>query len=207
MKKIILIIAILFISSSCLAASVTNAVRGVVGQGAAAACAESANEINSRRDTVDATAYSLGAGLSLCFQATADCSGSLGTAYLYHDSNTKVPEAKVCVYTEGDADAVADADDVGVNSGAATCSASIATGATGGWKTGAFSTGTVTTGQTYWLCVFVSSTDAWDTFRAGTGTIYYTTLGDLYSTPPANLSALVDTVDSFGPIDFYVTIK
>jgi len=205
MKKLIL--SILLVLCMCFQASAFNPLV-VCGGGVAAeagGCSEAENEINSARDTTYGSSFTQNANVNYTYLFTADCTGSLGTAYIYTDDGSGTANAKVCVYAEGDADTTPDTADTGVDGGSAACTGAISEAGGVGWKSGAFSTGTVTEGSSYWITIMVADS-GWNHTLSDTATVWYREDAAYYGTPPDNIDGYNSSVPDAGPVSVYVTI-
>jgi hypothetical protein len=130
-----------------------------------------------------ATTVGLSIGRSDCWSVSASATGTLTTAYIHH-ADTNTASAKVCVYSN-------DGDSPDAGDSKLGCSSAI-TPSTIGWSSAAMSGGSVSTGTSYYLCVFtdddntkyfrMSQTDA-----APTSSVYYRTDGDFFDTEDADL--------------------
>lgn len=118
-----------------------------------------------------------------CMLHTADCSGTLGTAYFFH--RTQGSKHKIAVYSTTDT----------VHSTAPTngtrlgYTSEITAGADDDWYSAAMSGGTVTQGSKYWLCYLTPTLDGGIAGKHDTGLDRHSIdwgTGE-YTTPPASL--------------------
>jgi hypothetical protein len=148
---------------------------------AAPACNPASNEVGDRTDYgtehIDFSADTL-----YCFLYTADCSGTLGYAYIYH-YGTATDNAKVCVYSD-DGDGNADAGDTKI-----ACSDAITASADQQYQSSGKLGGSVIKDTNYWVCVIPDST-GFDVTRTASGyrTLNWGVETGSYATPPNNLT-------------------
>jgi hypothetical protein len=206
MKKVLTLFFILWCSTAW-AVEPINLARGfnpyVAGStgGAAASCSEATNEVGLRDEGTDTR--TLAPDIAVCYEATADCTGTLGTGYAYHN-NTTAANVKTCVFLKG-----TNPDTNGTNTKVG-CSSSIAGGTSTGWKTSAMDGGSVTGTASYWVCIFVESGGSDFEIKAGDGTytFWYLTGSGYYASPPANLYNVSFSSSAASAYrNFYVTIK
>jgi hypothetical protein len=199
MKKLLWILLILLIATPAFAGP---EIFFAVKKGAASSCNPTTNEIDSQRDTLYATDYDYVNPMAICYRKTADCSGTLDTAYLYIDEASGTAEVKICVYN-------------GTGTGTPTsantkigCSGSIVTGGGIGWKSSPMDGGSTTASASYFVCVFNSSTAGFATRRSGGATpVYSDQSSSYYNSPPANLGSGPATADAGYDINAYITLK
>jgi hypothetical protein len=205
MKKFILLF--LLIPSLCFAVepidfsksiAMSPAILGGSGGGpAAAGCNPATNEVGNR--ATELTSQSCAADIAMCFLSAADCSGDLDTAYVYGSAASGNASVKVCVYSS-------DGGNPGSGDLKIGCSGGIAESGGVGWKSGVMDGGSVIASSSYWVCLFVSTTEAWSAVRNSTGTLWYKATSGAYDTPPANLSSVTNSI-AWAPLSLYVTIK
>jgi hypothetical protein len=182
MVRILATICLLLALVSSHSHALCPAVLGGGQAGTVSGCDYTSNEIGDR--TQYGTNLDWISDRMYCLQYTADCTGTLRYAYVYH-STTDSESAKICVYSEGDADSVADSSDVLLG-----CSGAIASGGSTGWKTDGVALNiAVTNGVSYWVCGIGSSStfNMYYSTAAGT-TAYYDTIAGSYATPPGDLT-------------------
>lgn len=194
MRKLILSILLVL----CLA-SMARADGLYYAAGAAAGCNVSTNEVGFRTQYTNGHATNA-LGIR-CFLATADCSGTLKTAYAYTTDAGGSASVKICIYTEGDADTAPDSSDLKVG-----CSSAISESGGAGWKSAAMEGGTVTNTTSYWVCMFNSATEGWESVGNDSSDIWYAS-SDYYTSPPANLGSDITNHAAVGPYSIYVTIE
>ena len=200
MKKLILLI--LLIPGLCLGAEAVKTVAGVAdssvktvtGKTSAdiktlcgvgyndgdAGCDTATNEVGDRTEYTG-TSYAIASHGLWCWPYTADCTGNVAAAYLYH-RGTGAQTAWVGLYSKTDtAPAAADAL-------LSSNSTQISSSTDKEWGTQAVGSYAVSSGTTYWVCVLPSSlSGGWDVY-SGTGNSdrYLKDIGQ--NTLPDNLS-------------------
>ena len=187
MKKTIYIaLLVTLIPTLCLAGALQKKLCGVIGKKntAESSCNAASDQVGVR--ATGASNATIAPQYMYCNLATADCSGDLGYAYLYH-SGTNDDDAYVCIYTY-------DSDPPDVGDKKYKCTALMDASSSQGWiKSAAKLTGTVNNGTTYFVCV-LGGTKAWQyAYDGGAVTLYYE--GTFASGPPDDLTA-VDTWDT-----------
>jgi hypothetical protein len=128
-------------------------------------------------------------GRLYCLLATADCSGTLGTAYIYGSGATGALKALLFSTT--------DTSGTPTNGTLISSTAEIGFAAGAGWSSAATTGGSVTATTKYWLCYHVRVAPA----------LYYTTgvgrysvdLTDPYATPPNKIPVAADCTASTVP--------
>jgi hypothetical protein len=194
MKKLFIILCILFFATPCLANQI------IIGKKKAApSCSVDTNEVGDR--TQEATDRTLSQGYLYMFAATADCSGNLAIPYLYFagasgDSVT----VRLCIYSKSDT-TPQEADALICDSG------DIAGGGDAEWKAGTTcASGSVTNTTGYWIGVQTWAVGgAWTGKRAGSATLYYAS--NSVSTCAATLTGLTfSTSASNAPLSAYFQI-
>jgi len=162
-------------------------------------CDTATNEVGDRSE--ESGTVSLNADIVLCYLSSADCTGTLYQAYLYHN-NATASNAKVGIYAD-DGNSTPDENDTSV-----VVSDSITGGTSTGWKTSSASLGgSVTNGSNYWICTMVESGGNTFVAKSGDGAgAYYILSSGFYASPPANLGGSWDSL-SESPISVYVNIE
>jgi hypothetical protein len=193
MKKILIAsLAILLISSAIEAYALSAAVQAVCGANGTSCTASTPETDNSEIGTITAggSSASIGTARMYCMLYQADCTGTLGTAYLYGLSNA----AKISVYSTTDTDH-ASTPTVGTLVG---YSGAISFGGEAGWVNSATNGGSVTSGNYYWLCIHTTTTSP--TFYYTTGlNRWYIDITGVYTTPPSALPVAGDCTGSKTP--------
>ena len=163
-------------------------------------CDTATNEVGDRVE--ESGTVALNADIAICFPGTADCTGTLYQAYLYHQ-DTNASNAKIGIYTDQDAGA-----DPGIGDLQVGVSGVIAGSTSTGWKASAASIGgSVTSSANYWVCIFVESGGSSWLAKSGDGAGAYYVLGSgMYATPPANLDETWLAL-SESPISAYINIE
>jgi hypothetical protein len=202
MKTLILIIITLLLAIPCLAGSGSVAITLSGTAGAAGGCSESTNEVGNRNQ--ETNVGGINPGEAFASRAQADCTGTLGTAYVYH-GDTVASEVKICVYNDAGTASALDTSDTLVG-----CTAAMSIDTSTGWKTGAINAGSVTSGNYYWVIILTNS-------ALGTFAPVYSSSPSLswwhidwtsnFATPPANTGAGWADIGTYAPISAYVTIK
>jgi len=175
---------------------------------AAPSCNPASNEVGYRSEYVSAGIH-IGLDDAILVLGTADCSGTLGYAYVYH-YDTANDTAKVCVWRDNGATPnVPDTTD-DVLSGM-TCS-TVTSGSSAGWKQSAAKLGgSVTNGTSYWIGIIGSNnTYTWSTGFSSTGTTRrydWDGVAFSYASPPATLNGDYTNYDTSSSISVYVEIE
>ncbi len=174
---------------------------GIVGGGVpgVTGCNPTTNEVGPRETF--STSAALSSEAEYLFAASADCTGTLGTAHFYHNSTTQ-SEVKICVYNKLSSEPTTSDTLVG-------CSNAIDLGTTTGDKTGSM-TGTynVTNEASYYVTIFISTTANADTFRNASTTVWYKTgCTGCYASPPGTLNNSMSSASNWGDIMAYITIQ
>lgn len=177
---------------------------GGSGSPAAGGCNPASNEVGDRTDYSGANLEGMDGDMMYAFRVQADCTGTLGDAYIYH-GNTTASAVKVCVYTSSSttpqsADAVV------------RCSGAIAGGTSTGWKTvDESASGSVTSGNYYWITYTVASGNAWSYAHNASGTLYYKSCDSTcYADIPTNMATMGtgwSSAAGYTPGSAYFTIE
>lgn len=180
-KTIVVILSLMFLSSSCLAGSVQDKCKGVIEKKrGASSCSTATNEIGNRSaGTVDTYAYT--ASSIYCQAYTPDCSGNTAAAYLYH-RGTSAARARVGIYNKSGSSPV-----VG-DTKIAEANAILTSSTDKEWATATFPSTAVSSTTAVWLCIVPGDTNGsnWDAYVAnGTSNRYSQAIGA--TTLPANL--------------------
>lgn len=201
---IALILAIILFATPTLGMNLHSAMMMVTKQ-QAIACSSSTDEVGNRTE-ITSIAAALEQQDMYCVIYTPDCTsgcttGTLGYAYLYHNS-TGSDNAKVCVYSD-DGDGIRNVDDLKI-----ACSGVMASSSAEWKKSTDKLTGSITCASPYWLCVTTDNTQ-W--------TIGYKNTGDksakvqvsdsMYTSPPDNLTGTWDAYDASMDWSVYVEIE
>jgi hypothetical protein len=159
MKRLFIILCILFFATPCLANQI------IIGKKKAVpSCSVDTNEVGTRSEL--ATDRTLSSGYLYLWAATADCTGDLAVPYLYHNA-TDTPTVRLCIYSKSDT-TPQEADALICDSG------DIVTGGSTGWKTGTTcASGSVTSTTEYWIGVQLRAGDNWVGKRGSSATLYY----------------------------------
>jgi hypothetical protein len=134
-----------------------------------------------------------------CWLRQADCTGSLGTAYIYARSTSGDRYQKLLVASTTDTDPSASP----TNGTVIGYTAEITTDTSAGWDSTAMSGGSVTQSEYYWVCIATPNSASISNFyydAGGPQRHYVSSAGD-YDTLPATLpvsSDCVGTDDPFG---------
>jgi hypothetical protein len=182
MRIILSILLVLALATSTFAADMHQSLKMVMGSAPAASCATATGTLGNTN--VESSIQSVVANRIYIRLVTLTCdagcsTGSLSTAYLYHNG-TGEDNAKVCLYLD-DGDDTPDSGDSLVG-----CTSAITT-STQDWATGAIS-GSVTCGSKYFIGM-ISDATSWASRRQTTsGTGFYQTISGSYTTPPSTLS-------------------
>ena len=169
MKKYILVLLILLLSTLCYAAIDTfegetitdaNNIEGcttcdtIDGQVKKAAGCTASTPGNDNSEigyiTVGASSTALTGSRMYAWLYAADCTGDLGTAYVYLSNAAGSGDVKVAVYSTTDTDT----ESIPTNGTRIGYTGEIAMDAVAGWDNGAMSGGSVVATTKYWLAVF-----------------------------------------------------
>lgn len=196
---LIRIFLILLLASPAYAGSVTV----VVGQPTSiSGCSASTNEVGDR--TQESTSGSISLNYAWVFRSTADCSGTLEDAYIYHN-DTNESSVKVCVYVSTNADLASDS-----SASLVGCSPAIAGGSSTGYKTGSIGSGGVTNGNYYWVAIFKQNGgNNWVTTRGAAAgkTLWSKSASGYYDSIPDPLPSTGWTANAnYGDPSVYVQI-
>lgn len=163
----------------------------------ASTCNVATNEIGARDIGSDDT--NIYADVMVCNLASADCSGTLATGYLYSIANNG-SLARVCIYSD-DGDSLPGVEDLKLS-----CTTNLLDDAITTWLSSSMDTATsVTLGTNYWIC-FASKTANWLP-RYGSGGSYQThACSGCADSPPATLTGTWSNVGSYYT-SMYVTIQ
>lgn len=195
MKRLLFCLIFLLISFPAYA-QMQGTGTGVLGVAAAAGCSVSTNEVGNRAE--EATSQLLGSNNYMyCNLWTPDCSGTLTTAYLYHDS-TSSHVAKVSIYLD-DGDEAPDSGDARVDY------TGVLTSTAAEWASGAVTVGAiVSTANKYWVCMHTDS-GQWVRLYGNGISNFYGSFEGSYTTPPDTLNgAWTETANR--QMSMYITI-
>jgi hypothetical protein len=170
--------------------------------GSVSGCNPANDEVGSRSTGGSAQAFSN--GYVYCNYATADCTGTLGKAYIWNGNADD--DVKVGIFTAASSAPPDINDTVIAWSGEITST----DGAESWWASSTDLGGSVTSGSGYYICI-ITSTDNWaGNYDAGS-TLYYNAVetGHSYASPPDTLYADEDGWSSTADrkIEVYVEIK
>ena len=184
MKKTLLILLALSLCLPVYGATVS----GRPCPGGAAACTPSTpGNDNSELGymTEGGTSTAVSNEVIYCQMFSADCSGTLGTAYIYTIANVGSGTSKIGVFSTSDSN---DANPP-TNGTLVGYTGVINSDDSAGWDSGAMSGGSVTSSAKYWLCLFTNSNIGYRIKRyydAGL-TRHAKTVSGVYATIPATL--------------------
>lgn len=154
-----------------------------VAAAAAASCNVATNEIGNR--TQETNNRTLSAGSIWAQLGTAECTGTLETAYIYYNHDTEGGAVKVCIYSAAGSEATPNhASNVKIG-----CSGVISTGTSATWLTGSIGSGSVTKDAKYWVVMLAGAAGFYQTVSAGNATMFYDTTDSWYASPPDNLAS------------------
>jgi hypothetical protein len=165
MRRIIFAICTcLLLAGSAVAQEQLAMMGGIVGggSGAVAGCSATTNYVGDQ--TQEATSMSIDTNKIYCYAATADCSGNINTAHIYHNGTT-TGNIKLCVYNKTSTDPSA-------GDSLIACSDPIAMLNSAAWRTGPIGSVSVVKDNAYWVC-FSSSANNVETARGATISRYY----------------------------------
>ena len=136
--------------------------------------------------TVGASSTTLSSQRMYAWLYAADCTGDLGTAYVYASSSS-ASDTKIVVYSTTDTDTESPPTNgtrIGYTGG-------ITMGTVAGWVSGAMSSGSVVAGTKYWLAIDLDANSNTTLFHDSSGiSRHYVVLGgdnSDYTTPPATI--------------------
>jgi hypothetical protein len=156
------------------------------------ACNPATNEVGDRAEYTGAV--NGGNDDARCLLAAAECSGTLGYGYAWHEAGSGTDNAKICVYLASTRALVA-------------CSGTISSSADGAWvETPGKLGGSVTASTNYYVCV-VSDESIWThgMYTSGDATVE-TVLEVGYDSPVDPLPA-ADSTDTSANLSAYVEIE
>ena len=204
MRKILLSIFFsLLVAYSAYA--ICPAIIGGAGEGEGSSCTASTpgNDNDEVGDlTIETNNVSISKGASYCFLRTADCSGTLAVGYVYN-GNGDDSDSKIGVFAD-DGDSTPDSGDSSIGTSGGINSASIE------WATDSSTIGgSVSSGSSYWVCIFVddSAANNWRAKGAGSTTVYYINGSGHYDTPPSDLTGSWSTLATTGDLSAFVGIE
>jgi hypothetical protein len=203
MKKLLLSVLILL----CFASFAEAQGCITVSKKKAAACDSATNEVGyeSNPRTGHTGDMNVSSNEMDCVLYAADCSGTLGYGYAFHQG-TSSATAKICVYTDNGATAnQPDSTDTMLSS--STCSA-LSSNTNDEWaKTAGKLGGSVVNGTKYWLCIVASASATWvQGFNSSGNNTIYSNGSSSYTSPPANLDGFsVETTTAI--LSIYVEIE
>lgn len=183
-------------------ARITTVIIGGSPPPAAEGCNPASNEVGDRTDYSGANVEGIDVNMIYTFRTQADCTGTLGDAYIYH-GNTTASSVKVCVYASSAA--TPQSGDALIR-----CSSEITGGTSTGWKTvNDSASGSVTSGSYYWIALIVSgASNAWSLAHNASGTIYYLSCESAcYASPPSTMGTGWGNAAGYTPFSAYFTIE
>ncbi len=139
-----------------------------------------------------------GSDITLLYRVQATGSGTLTTANLYNSSGLSA-DAKVAVYTSSSTTPDVSDTQVGI-------SGTVSSNGTANWFTASMSGGAVTSGNFYWIAIFVSTAQGWTVHSPHTETLWYKTTSGYYASPPADLSGVTSSLGGFADISCYIDV-
>ncbi len=204
MKKFILAILCLFLSSTCWAAEPVQlsrlgaAVVGAGGSGAGTPCNAANDYIGNK--TVEAATNAIGADYIFCYRSAAVCAGTtsctLKAGYAYSTGNNG-SIASLCAYSDLGTAGSPDVSDLKL-------SCTSVDDVTNNWATGNMDTATaVTNGTNYWVCI-APKTANWSGVHVASGGLKYKACSGCADSPPATLDGTWSDGTSTGSL--YITV-
>lgn len=202
MKTLLTILLILLAPSLAFSGTVLSGgvLSGTACGGAGSTCSAASNEIGNR--TAEATNSTISKAYSVAALYAADCTGTLNTAYFYHNDTADGNNIKIGVYLD-DGDGIPDSGDTQV-----AVSAALDITTSKDWYSVLLGSGNVTNGSSYWIVVMFENAGpaSTNTARSTSGSARFSLESSgHYASPPATLDATWTSIGA-GSWSWYVTI-